>query len=126
MACAVHTTVPAGQGYTTVEFKLNLVRPIMPDTGPLRAEGKVINAGRTIATSEGTAGGCEREALRARHGDVPDLPALEMQSPHEPSRAGHVGDASYAVCFAASSFCSSPDWYISRRMSEPPTNSPLT
>jgi uncharacterized protein (TIGR00369 family) len=49
----VHTTVPAGQGYTTVEFKLNLVRPIMPDTGPLRAEGKVINAGRTIATSEG-------------------------------------------------------------------------
>jgi uncharacterized protein (TIGR00369 family) len=53
MACAVHTTVPKGQGYTTVEFKLNLVRPIMPDTGPLRAEGKVINAGRTIATSEG-------------------------------------------------------------------------
>ena len=53
MACAVHTTVPAGQGYTTVEFKLNLVRPILPDTGPMRAEGKVINAGRTIATSEG-------------------------------------------------------------------------
>jgi uncharacterized protein (TIGR00369 family) len=53
MACAVHTTVPAGQGYTTVEFKLNFVRPVMPDTGPLRAEGKVINAGRTIATSEG-------------------------------------------------------------------------
>jgi uncharacterized protein (TIGR00369 family) len=53
MACAVHTTVPAGQGYTTVEFKLNCVRPVMPDSGPLRAEGKVINAGRTIATSEG-------------------------------------------------------------------------
>jgi uncharacterized protein (TIGR00369 family) len=53
MACAVHSTVAAGQGYTTVEFKLNLVRPILPDTGPLRADGKVINAGRTIATSEG-------------------------------------------------------------------------
>jgi uncharacterized protein (TIGR00369 family) len=53
MACAVHTLVPAGQGYTTVEFKLNCVRPIMPDTGPLRAEGKVINGGRTIATSDG-------------------------------------------------------------------------
>jgi len=53
MACAVHTTIPAGQGYTTVEFKLNLVRPIMPDTGPLRAEGKLINGGRAIATSEG-------------------------------------------------------------------------
>jgi len=53
MGCAVHSTLAAGQGYTTVEFKLNLVRPIMPDTGPLRAEGKVINGGRTIATSEG-------------------------------------------------------------------------
>lgn len=53
MACAVHSTLAAGQGYTTVEFKLNLVRPIFRDTGPLRAEGKVINAGRTIATSEG-------------------------------------------------------------------------
>jgi uncharacterized protein (TIGR00369 family) len=53
MGCAVHTTLPAGRGYTTVEFKLNLVRQIMPDTGPLRAEGKVVNGGRTIATSEG-------------------------------------------------------------------------
>jgi uncharacterized protein (TIGR00369 family) len=53
MACAVHTTLAAGQGYTTAEFKLNLVRPIFPDTGPLRAEGKLINGGRTIATSEG-------------------------------------------------------------------------
>ncbi len=53
MACAVHATLAAGQGYTTVEFKLNIVRPVMPDSGPLRAEGKVINAGRTIATSEG-------------------------------------------------------------------------
>jgi len=53
MACAVHSTLAAGQGYTTVEFKLNLVRPIFGDSGPLRAEGKVVNAGRTIATSEG-------------------------------------------------------------------------
>jgi uncharacterized protein (TIGR00369 family) len=53
MGCAVHTTLPAGRGYTTVEFKLNLVRQIMPDTGPLRAAGKVVNGGRTIATSEG-------------------------------------------------------------------------
>jgi uncharacterized protein (TIGR00369 family) len=53
MGCAVHSTLAAGRGYTTVEFKLNLVRPIFADTGPLRAEGKVINGGRTIATSEG-------------------------------------------------------------------------
>ncbi len=53
MACAVHTTLAAGQGYTTVEFKLNFVRPVMPDVGPLRAEGRVVSAGRRIATSEG-------------------------------------------------------------------------
>ncbi len=53
MACAVHTTLPAGQGYTTVEFKLNLVRPILGNTDPLQAEAKLINAGRTLATSEG-------------------------------------------------------------------------
>jgi acyl-coenzyme A thioesterase PaaI-like protein len=29
------------------------VRPILGNTGPLRAEGKLINAGRTLATSEG-------------------------------------------------------------------------
>lgn len=52
MACAFHTPLPAGQGYTTVEFKLNLVRPIFGDTGPLRAEGEVINGGRTIAMSD--------------------------------------------------------------------------
>ena len=53
MACAVHSTLAAGQVYTTLEFKLNLVRPITVETGPARCEGRVVNAGRTIATSEG-------------------------------------------------------------------------
>lgn len=53
MACAVQSMLAAGQGYTTLEFKLNLVRPIAPSTGHLRAEGKLVNAGRTIATAEG-------------------------------------------------------------------------
>ncbi|MBI5069102.1 MAG: PaaI family thioesterase [Deltaproteobacteria bacterium] len=53
MACAVQTALQAGQGYTTVEFKLNLVRPVLPATGAVRAEGKVVNVGRTIATAEG-------------------------------------------------------------------------
>jgi uncharacterized protein (TIGR00369 family) len=54
MACAVHTTLPAGQAYTTVEFKLNCIRPITEATGRVRCEGRVVNAGRTIATSEGS------------------------------------------------------------------------
>ncbi len=53
MACAVHTTLEAGFAYTTLEIKINYVRAISDKTGLLRAEGKVINAGRQIATAEG-------------------------------------------------------------------------
>jgi uncharacterized protein (TIGR00369 family) len=53
MACAVHSMLKAGQGYTTVELKVNFVRPISADTGELRAEGKVIHVGRQIASAEG-------------------------------------------------------------------------
>ena len=53
MGCAVHSTLKKGYGYTTAELKLNLVRPMSDRTGPVRAEGKVIHAGRQIATSEG-------------------------------------------------------------------------
>lgn len=51
--CAVHTTLPAGVGYTTLETKANLVRAITPQTGLLRAEGRVVAQGRTVATAEG-------------------------------------------------------------------------
>ena len=51
--CAAHTTLPAGIGYTTVETKVNFVRAITPQTGQVRAEGKVIARGRTIITAEG-------------------------------------------------------------------------
>jgi uncharacterized protein (TIGR00369 family) len=53
MACAVHTTLAAGQGYTTVEMKLNFVRPVLPGIGRLTCEGIVIHRGGTLATSEG-------------------------------------------------------------------------
>jgi uncharacterized protein (TIGR00369 family) len=53
MACAVHTTLAAGQGYTTVEMKLNFVRPILPSSGRLTCEGLVVHRGGTLATSEG-------------------------------------------------------------------------
>jgi uncharacterized protein (TIGR00369 family) len=53
MACAVHSTLPQGVGYTTLEFKISLTRAMTADSGSVRAEGKVITAGRRIATSEG-------------------------------------------------------------------------
>ena len=53
MACAVQTMLPAGAGYTTVEMKINFVRPLTTASGMVRAEGKVIQVGQTIATAEG-------------------------------------------------------------------------
>jgi uncharacterized protein (TIGR00369 family) len=53
MGCAVHSTLPAGVGYTTLELKVNIVKAIGRDTGFLRAEGKLIHAGRSTAVAEG-------------------------------------------------------------------------
>lgn len=53
MGCCIHTTLKAGSGYTTVEIKVNYIRAMTHKTGPVRAEGKVINVGSRIATSEG-------------------------------------------------------------------------
>ncbi|MGQ0763362.1 MAG: PaaI family thioesterase [Acidobacteriota bacterium] len=52
MGCAVHSTLPAGAGYTTLEIKVNFVRPILADTGRVRAEAKLIHLGGRIATAE--------------------------------------------------------------------------
>lgn len=53
MGCAVHTTLPARVAYTTLELKLNFLRPVKTDTGLVRAIGTVIHAGRTTALAEG-------------------------------------------------------------------------
>jgi uncharacterized protein (TIGR00369 family) len=53
MGLAVVTKLPAGVGQTTVEFKLNFVRPMSSQTGEVRGEGRVVHCGRSIATAEG-------------------------------------------------------------------------
>ena len=53
VGCAVHSTLPPGTGYTTVELKINYVRAVTEESGPLRAEGKVIHVGKQLATAEG-------------------------------------------------------------------------
>ena len=52
MGAAVHSTLPAGTGYTTLETKFNLVRPITADTGRISSEGRVIHRGSRVATAE--------------------------------------------------------------------------
>jgi uncharacterized protein (TIGR00369 family) len=53
LGCAIFSTLAKGDTWTTLELKLNFVRPMNKDTGPVRAEGRVIHRGRTVATSEG-------------------------------------------------------------------------
>jgi uncharacterized protein (TIGR00369 family) len=53
LGCCIHTTMAKGEGYTTLEIKVNLVRAITKDTGPIRATGRLIHRGRTTATAEG-------------------------------------------------------------------------
>ena len=53
MGCAVHSVLRAGQAYTTVDMTISFVRPVIEKTGKLRCEGKIIHAGKRIATAEG-------------------------------------------------------------------------
>jgi uncharacterized protein (TIGR00369 family) len=53
MSCAIHSTLEIGYSYATLEVKINYVRPILGDTGEVRAEGKVLSSGKRIATAEG-------------------------------------------------------------------------
>jgi len=53
VGCAVHSTLRAGQGYTTLELKVAYHRPMTKDTGPVRAEGTVIKVGSRAAFAEG-------------------------------------------------------------------------
>ena len=53
LGCAIFSTLGQGDAWTTLELKLNFVRAMSKDTGPVRAEGRVIHRGRTVATSEG-------------------------------------------------------------------------
>lgn len=53
VACAVHSTLAPGRRYTTIELKVNMVRAVTVETGPVRAEGQIIHAGSRVSTAEG-------------------------------------------------------------------------
>jgi uncharacterized protein (TIGR00369 family) len=53
MGLAIRTTQERGFSSTTLEFKVSFVRPITPETGPITAEGKVLNIGRRVGSAEG-------------------------------------------------------------------------
>ena len=52
MGLAVHSALPAGSGYTTLEFKISFIKGMTKDTGSVRTEGKTLSVGRRAATAE--------------------------------------------------------------------------
>jgi len=52
MACAVWSTLEAGFGFTTMEFKVSLVRPLTEETGEVRAKANLLSRGKRAATAE--------------------------------------------------------------------------
>jgi len=52
LGCAIHTKLAAGATYTTLEYKINMVRGLSADSGPVYCEGWVVHPGRRVATSE--------------------------------------------------------------------------
>lgn len=52
MACAVHSTLPAGVGYTTLELKVTFIRPLTRDTGRVTCEGRTLHVGARTAAAE--------------------------------------------------------------------------
>jgi uncharacterized protein (TIGR00369 family) len=53
MGLAVQSMLPQGTGNTTLEFKISFIRGMTKDTGVVRSEGRILNAGRRAATAEG-------------------------------------------------------------------------
>lgn len=53
LACSIFSTMEKGDTWTTLDLTINFVRPLTKDTGPVRAEGRIIHRGRSVATSEG-------------------------------------------------------------------------
>lgn len=52
VGCAVHTALPAGKSYTTLELKVNMLRALTRKVGLVRAEGRIIHVGGQVATAE--------------------------------------------------------------------------
>jgi uncharacterized protein (TIGR00369 family) len=53
MGCAVHSCIKAGERYTTLELKIAYHRALAEASGPVRAEGRVVSAGKRAAFAEG-------------------------------------------------------------------------
>jgi uncharacterized protein (TIGR00369 family) len=88
MGCAVHSNLGRGQAYTTLELKVNLVKPLTLNTPSVVATGQVISSGRRVATASGQITG--PDGTLYAHATTTCLIIDTRQRPgNEPSRGGN-------------------------------------
>lgn len=63
LGCAVHSTLAAGVGYTSIEIKVSYLRPVRAGTGPVTATGRVTKEGRRVAFADGEVRDAEGRVL---------------------------------------------------------------
>ncbi|WP_326565199.1 PaaI family thioesterase [Amycolatopsis rhabdoformis] len=51
-ACAVHTTLPAGSGFSTLDLSVRYLKAIRAETGPITATGRVVHSGRQVVLAD--------------------------------------------------------------------------
>ncbi len=102
LGCAIFSTLAKGDGWTTLELKFNLVRPLTKDTGMVRAEGRIVHRGRTRGDGGRQPEGPRRQTLRARHDDVHDLSGEELK-PSCCSRSAKAAVAAAGYCSSCGS-----------------------
>lgn len=86
IGCAVQTTLPLGQGYTSIELKVNYLRAVRADTGRLTAVGVVVKPGTRVAFAEGTVVDSHGKIVATATGTCLVFPA-GGEPRHSPERA---------------------------------------
>lgn len=81
LGCAVHSTMPQGKAYTTLELKVNLVRAIGPKVQRVRAIGQTIHVGNQTATAEARLVGADGKLYA--HGSTTCL-VFDLRLPAQP------------------------------------------
>lgn len=85
VGCATETTLPRGQRYTSIEIKVNYLRPVRAGSGQLTCVGTVTKSGSRVAFTEGV--------VTDRAGTVVATASstLLLFAPDSPAGAGHDG-----------------------------------
>lgn len=81
---AVHTTVPAGTSWASLDLKVNFLRPVPPDDRPLEARAMVVHRGRTIAVATAEIRTADGKTAALATGSAMILPDRPWRTPTTP------------------------------------------